>query len=61
VLNLGSQHEITMQSLAEEVINLFGSEGEILYALIPEDDLQQRCPDTSKARHLLSWEPSIGF
>jgi UDP-glucuronate decarboxylase len=61
VLNLGSQNEITIHTLAEEIANLFEGEGDIVYEPLPEDDPQQRRPDTSKAQRLLNWEPTVGL
>jgi nucleoside-diphosphate-sugar epimerase len=28
---------------------------------LPQDDPKQRCPDISKAKRLLGWEPKVGL
>jgi UDP-glucuronate decarboxylase len=61
VVNLGSQNEITIQTLAEEIIDLFDGTSKIVYEPLPEDDPQKRRPDTSKAERLLEWEPTVGL
>ena len=32
----------------------------VIYQDLPVDDPKQRCPDISKARELLGWEPKVG-
>ena len=48
-----------MLSLAERVIRLTGSRSRIAFRPLPQDDPRQRCPDITKARELLGWEPRI--
>ncbi|MFZ0770923.1 MAG: hypothetical protein WCA49_22440 [Candidatus Sulfotelmatobacter sp.] len=36
-----------------------GSKSKIAYEPLPQDDPKQRCPDITKARQLLGWEPKI--
>lgn len=61
VVNLGNSNEVTIRTLAEEVIELFDGESEIVYEPLPEDDPKRRRPDIGKARRLLDWEPTIGL
>jgi nucleoside-diphosphate-sugar epimerase len=28
---------------------------------LPQDDPKQRCPDISKAKRILGWEPKVGL
>jgi UDP-glucuronate decarboxylase len=58
-INLGNPQEISMNSLVETILTLTNSESKISYLPIPSDDPQRRCPDISKARANLSWEPKI--
>jgi UDP-glucuronate decarboxylase len=58
-INLGNPGEYKIKELAERIIELTGSKSEIVYKTLPSDDPAQRCPDTSKARELLNWEPEI--
>ena len=45
--------------LAVLVIDLTGSKSRIVNWPLPVDDPTQRCPDISKARTLLGWEPMV--
>jgi UDP-glucuronate decarboxylase len=58
-INLGNPHEITIRTLAEQVIALTGSRSAIVYRKLPEDDPLQRCPDISKAKAILGWQPTV--
>ena len=58
-INIGNPMPITMVQLAQEVIELTGSNSKITYLPLPEDDPRQREPDISKAKALLGWQPKI--
>ena len=58
-INLGNPMPITMDKLAQEVIELTGSKSKISYLPLPQDDPRQREPDISKAKALLDWQPTI--
>jgi UDP-glucuronate decarboxylase len=58
-INLGNPMPITMCQLAQEVIELTGSNSNISYLPLPQDDPRQREPDISKAKALLDWQPTI--
>ena len=58
-INLGNPMPITMGQLAQEVIELTGSNSKITYLPLPQDDPRQREPDISKAKALLDWQPTI--
>jgi UDP-glucuronate decarboxylase len=60
-LNLGNPEELSIGSLAETVIQLTGSSSKLIYQHLPEDDPVRRCPDISKARQYLKWEPRVGL
>ncbi len=60
-LNLGNPHEIPVRELAERVIALTGSRSRIVHRPLPQDDPMQRCPDITRARETLGWEPSVGL
>jgi dTDP-glucose 4,6-dehydratase len=59
--NIGSQDEVTMLELARIVKRVTGSASEIEFRPLPEDDPRQRRPDTSRARELLGWTPTISL
>ena len=58
-VNLGNPVEFTMLELADTVVDLTGSPSELVYEPLPQDDPVRRCPDISRAKELLGWEPSI--
>lgn len=61
-VNLGQPEEVTVLALARKVAAACGrSPDSIEYRPLPEDDPQRRCPDISRAREVLGWEPSIGL
>jgi dTDP-glucose 4,6-dehydratase len=59
--NIGNPQEITILEFARRVRDLLGSRTEIIFEPLPVDDPKQRCPDISKAKRLLKWEPKIGL
>jgi UDP-glucuronate decarboxylase len=58
-INLGNPHESTIRELAEAVIELTGSRSRLVSRALPADDPRQRCPDITKARAILNWEPKV--
>jgi UDP-glucuronate decarboxylase len=58
-INLGNPSEFTMLQLANKVIKLTGSQSEMIFKELPEDDPRQRQPDISLAQNVLGWTPSI--
>ena len=58
-INIGNPMPISMGQLAQEVIELTGSNSKITYLPLPQDDPRQREPDISKAKALLDWQPTI--
>jgi UDP-glucuronate decarboxylase len=60
-VNIGNTGEFTMLELAEKVIALTGSRSKIKFMPLPQDDPRQRRPDTSLAKRMLDWEPTIAL
>jgi dTDP-glucose 4,6-dehydratase len=60
-VNIGNPHEITILEFAERVRTLVGSKEPIVFRPLPQDDPKQRCPDITKARRILKWEPKINL
>ncbi len=58
-INLGNPHEIPVLELAETVIRLTGSRSKLVSRPLPADDPLQRCPDISKAKAVLDWQPKV--
>jgi dTDP-glucose 4,6-dehydratase len=59
--NIGNPHEITILEFAERIRALTGTDVPIEFKPLPQDDPTQRCPDISKARSVLHWEPKVGL
>src|SRR5246127_4254468 len=60
-INIGNPHEITILEFAERVRALVGSKEAIVFRPLPQDDPKQRCPDITKARRVLKWEPKVNL
>ena len=58
-INVGNPNEFTLLQLAETIIDVTGSNSEIVFEALPTDDPQVRQPDIGLARALLGWEPEI--
>lgn len=58
-VNIGNPGEFTVLECAKRVLEVTGSKSKIRFLPLPQDDPKQRCPDISKARALLGWEPTI--
>jgi dTDP-glucose 4,6-dehydratase len=59
--NIGNPQEITILQFAERVREHFPDAPPIIFEPLPQDDPKQRCPDISKAKRLLGWEPKVGL
>jgi dTDP-glucose 4,6-dehydratase len=57
--NIGNPTELTIYEFAEKIRAHFPNAPEIIHEPLPEDDPKQRCPDISKAKRLLGWEPKV--
>ena len=58
-VNVGNPNEFTLLELAQAVIEITGSNSEIVHEALPTDDPQVRQPDVGLAREALGWEPEI--
>jgi len=58
-VNIGNPEEISVQSIAEEIVKLTGSKSEIDYEELPVNDPKVRQPDISKAKEKLGWKPKV--
>jgi dTDP-glucose 4,6-dehydratase len=56
-VNIGNPIEYSVREIAEMVMKLSGSQSGIHHQPLPEDDPKQRCPDITRAREALGWEP----
>jgi dTDP-glucose 4,6-dehydratase len=60
-INIGNPSERTVASLAELVIAISGSNSEIEYFPLPQDDPTRRRPDIELALKQLSWTPCVAI
>ena len=58
-VNIGNPNEFTILECAQMVLKVTGSKSQIRHEPLPQDDPKQRCPDITKARQLLRWEPKV--
>lgn len=57
-VNIGNPVEYSVREVAELVLELAGG-GEVIHHPLPADDPRQRCPDISRARDSLGWQPGV--
>lgn len=58
-INLGNPEEISINKLAEKIINLTNSKSNIVHKKLPINDPPRRKPDISNAENILDWYPKI--
>jgi dTDP-glucose 4,6-dehydratase len=60
-VNIGNPDEWTILECAQEVQALVGSDCEIVFQPLPQDDPTRRRPDITRAKTLLGWEPKVAL
>jgi dTDP-glucose 4,6-dehydratase len=60
-VNIGNSQEITILEFAERIRKHFDHVPQIIFEPLPQDDPKRRCPDISKAKRILKWEPKINL
>lgn len=58
-VNIGNPNELSIRQFAELILELTGTQLELINKDLPTDDPKQRRPDITKARNLLQWEPKV--
>jgi nucleoside-diphosphate-sugar epimerase len=59
--NVGNPQEITILEFAERIRKHFENPPPIVFEPLPQDDPKRRCPDITKAKRILKWEPKVGL
>ena len=65
VFNIGSQEEISIESLAKKITEITKSKSKLVYISYEKayeegfEDMQRRVPDTTKAKNLAGFKPTI--
>jgi dTDP-glucose 4,6-dehydratase len=60
-VNIGNPQEITIHEFAERIRSHFENAPAIVLEPLPQDDPRRRCPDITKAKRILKWEPKVGL
>ena len=60
-VNIGNPTEFTILECAQAVLEVTGAKSELRFESLPQDDPIRRCPDITKARALLGWEPRVSL
>ncbi len=64
-VNLGNPQEMTILAFAHEVLKVTASQSEITFIqptdARTQDDPHVRCPDITRARQVLNWEPAVSL
>jgi dTDP-glucose 4,6-dehydratase len=60
-VNLGNPREEKIVDIARIITQMTGSSSPLKFHPLPVDDPRQRCPDISRARRLLGWEPKVSL
>ena len=60
-VNIGNPNEMTIQNLADKILQATGSKSKIVQVPLPEDDPKTRQPNITLAKTLLDWEPKVSL
>ena len=60
-INLGNPNEMNMNELAEKIIKLTGSNSNIIFKPLPQNDPKVRKPNISRAKQLIDFNPSVNL
>ena len=58
-VNIGNPVEMTIQQMAEKILQICETPSKIIYTPLPKDDPKVRQPNISKAKKHLKWEPRV--
>ena len=58
-VNIGNPVEMTIQHMADKIVQLTQSKSRFVFKSLPVDDPKVRQPDISLAKKMLHWEPKI--
>ncbi len=58
-VNIGNPVEMTIQQMAEKILQICETPSKIIHTPLPKDDPKIRQPNISKAKKHLKWEPRV--
>jgi UDP-glucuronate decarboxylase len=61
VVNIGNGNETRVLDLALKIKGIVGCDSKITFHPLPMDDPKRRCPDITKAKHILGWSPKVSL
>jgi len=60
-VNIGNPNEMTIQQMADKILQATQSKSKIVQVPLPEDDPKTRQPNINRAKKLLDWEPKVSL
>lgn len=60
-VNIGNPIELTILDIAETINKITGNTAPHDFKPLPKDDPKQRCPDITRAKELLNWQPKVSL
>ena len=60
-VNIGNPNEMTIQQMADKILQATHSKSKIVQVSLPEDDPKTRQPNITLAKNLLDWEPKVSL
>ena len=60
-VNIGNPNEMTIQQMADKILQATQSKSKIVQVPLPEDDPKTRQPNITLAKNLLDWEPKVSL
>jgi dTDP-glucose 4,6-dehydratase len=58
-VNIGNPQELSVQEMAQLILEITGSRSQVVLRELPEDDPKVRQPDISLAKAKLGWKPKV--
>ena len=60
-VNIGNPDERTILDIARTIQAMTGTDSPLEFQPLPQDDPLQRCPDITRAREILGWQPTVSL
>ena len=60
-VNIGNPNEMTIQQMADKILQATQSNSKIVHVSLPEDDPKTRQPNITLAKKILNWEPKVSL
>ncbi len=58
-INVGNPREFSILQFAKLIRDAYNPKAKFVFKPLPKDDPKQRCPNITKAKQLLKWQPAI--